>query len=122
MPEAILYAYFRSRGCEPPSSGEGRQSSVTAHLAAMTCQRLLAYHSARNTVYGQHQIVRLIRLLRKRDGRPAFTWEPATYFDSVVNGPLVVASGKPEVWLQCFVPETRKVLATADTGQGANEA
>jgi hypothetical protein len=61
-------------------------------------------------------------LLHRRNGRPEFAWEPATFFDSVVDGPLVVESGKPEVWLQRFVPETRKVIEKATIAMATPEA
>lgn len=122
MPDDVLRSYFKSCKWQPRSSEEGRRASVPAHLVAQTCQRLLAYHSARNAVFVQYHVIRLLRLLRKRHGRPEFIWDPAGYFDALAEGPLVVESATPEVWLRHFVPEARKVIEMATIAMATPEA
>ncbi|MCC9597414.1 MULTISPECIES: hypothetical protein [unclassified Rubrivivax] len=110
MPDEILRAYFKSRKWKPPGSGEGCLLPVTAHLVALTCQHLLALHSARDASFGQRHVVRLLRLLHKKRGRIYLTQEPVRYFVSVVQEPLVVESSALEVWLKRNVPGARAVL------------
>lgn len=110
MPEEILRVYFRSRKWKPLLSGEGRLPPVRAHLVALTCQHLLALHSARGALFGQRHVVRLLRLLHKMRGQIDLPQEPVRCFDSVVLAPLVVESSALEVWLKRVVPGARVVL------------
>jgi len=85
-------------------------ATVPAHLVALTCQRLLAYHCARHARFGQWHVVRLIRMLHGREWRVDSPDFGASRFAMFLREPLFVGATLCEHWVQDWIPQIQRVL------------
>lgn len=110
MPEPLIRLYFKRQLWRPRTAAEGGMATVPAHLVALTCQRLLAYHCARHARFGQWHVIRLIRKLHGRDWRVDSPDVGASRFSMFIREPLFVGATLCEHWVQDWIPRIQRVL------------